>query len=204
MATIFVKPAVKIISVIGNEPMTPAISNNINDMQHIHGISQINDLQLLLDKLETTDHSHDINEITDLRIALERKAWYGDVIDKVDRVHTHLLSDITDISSKLLEYSDITHTHTVHELPMIETIISNFREKLHNHNLQDVSNLVNELQGIESKLQNDLVILNTKQIELNLLADRIVIIQTLLDTLSLKVQYINDMIQQINSTRSDV
>lgn len=76
---------------------------------HMHLISDVENLQVTLDSKSDVGHTHVKNDITDFAHTHVKN-------DITDFAHNHEISDINNLQSTLDNKSDITHTHAIDDL----------------------------------------------------------------------------------------
>jgi len=84
---------------------------------------------------------------------------------KADIVHTHTISDVTDLQTTLNNKTDIGHTHTIFAINGLQEVLNTKANAVHTHAISDVTNLQEVLDGkadtVHSHSTNDVTNLQT-------------------------------------------
>ena len=76
-------------------------------LSHTHAISDISNLQSLLDAKASVGHTHTIANVTNLQESLDSKA---------NTSHTHTIANVTNLQESLDDKANTSHTHTASQI----------------------------------------------------------------------------------------
>ena len=137
---------------------------------------QIRDVENLEEELNTKAdecHGHDIN-IQKLQLNLADLIHTHPITDitnlqteldkKAEKEHTHTAAEITDLQTELDKKANVVHEHTIEDITDLQTELDNKANITHNHTVTDITDLQTELDKVANKehthetINNDLAI----------------------------------------------
>ncbi len=147
---------------------------------HTHNISDINNLQTILDYKASSTHYHSIANINGLQTTLDTKAdkyniQITDVINlqsalnsKAPTVHYHEINEVNGLSSALSTKAPISHTHEITSINGLSSALSGKASTVHYHEINEVNGLSSALSGKASSTHNhEISAINGLQTALN-------------------------------------
>ena len=105
---------------------------------HTHSISSTTGLQAALDGKSATTHGHTIADTTGLQSSLDNKSDLG---------HGHAITDVEDLDTALADKSDVSHGHTINDVANLQSSLTAKADTIHTHSIANVTNLQTTLDG---------------------------------------------------------
>jgi len=122
-----------------NKPISTATNQALSskaDVGHDHNISEVRNLQSVIDNLYLTlddkatiqdisAHTHEIQSVNGLQTILDNKANSGDLEAKANTVHNHDVNDVQGLQTILDAKASTLHSHGIEDIENLETYIIN-------------------------------------------------------------------------------
>jgi hypothetical protein len=127
---------------------------------HVHPISEVTNLQTILNLKSDVGHFHSINDVTNLQSALDNKAFVNHThsianvsglqtaLDgKALTIHTHQISDVVNLQNTLNGKADTIHTHVINDVTGLQAALNNKTDVGHTHVIADTAGLQTALNN---------------------------------------------------------
>ncbi len=124
---------------------------------HTHPISDITNLQCVLDNKTPYGHTHYLSDIIDWEEGVapaQHRHPISDIVDlqitldsKAAASHNHVISAITGLQSALDNKATLYHYHSVGDITHLQDLLDGKSDKGHGHSISDITALQTTLDG---------------------------------------------------------